>query len=126
MSITQALMGAGDHLVLCEDCYGGTGRYYRMCASKNGVETTLVDGSDVTSILNGVIPGKTKCVWLETPTNPCLKISDIKQVAVELKKKHPGVLLIVDNTFMSSYLQKPLDLGADISMHSLTKFMNVR
>lgn len=105
MSITQALMSAGDHVVLCEDCYGGTGRYYRTLASKMGIETTLVDGTNVKCIMDGIKPGKTKIVWLETPTNPCLNLTDIKAVSEELKKSHPDIIFVLDNTFMSSYLQ---------------------
>ena len=76
-----------------------------------------------TALFEAAIRPNTKMVWLETPTNPTLKVADIAAVA-EITKKHPNIFLVVDNTFLSSYFQRPLELGADIVMYSLTKYMN--
>lgn len=105
MSITHALMSAGDHIVISEDAYEGTGEYFREIASKFGIERTAVDGTNVASVMKGIKAGQTKIVWLETPSNPCLRLTDIKAVSDELKKHHPEIILVFDNTFMSSYFQ---------------------
>jgi len=112
------LLKAGDHVVCMDDVYGGTRRYFTRIATRGGLVFTYSDFTD----LESVITEKTKLVWLETPTNPLLKISDISKVA-QITKKH-NILFVVDNTFMSPYFQNPLDIGADIVMHSVSKYIN--
>lgn len=122
--MTQAVLKTGDHIVSCEDCYGGTGRLFRTSCAQNGIETTFVDTRDLNQIKEALIPNKTKLVWIETPTNPTLRLTDISAVAEMIKALDWDVVYVVDSTFSSSYLQQPLALGADIVMHSLTKYMN--
>merc|ERR1711936_1329340 len=107
-AITHILQ-AGDHIVSMDDVYGGTNRYFRKCASRMGIECSFVDATNPENVAAAIRPN-TKMVWVETPTNPTLKVVDIRAVA--------------DITFLSSYFQRPLELGADIVMHSLTKYMN--
>lgn len=121
LSLTY-LLKAGEHVVCYDDLYGGTNRFFRTCAAKMGVETSFVDMRNIENVEKAIKPN-TRMIWLETPTNPTMKMVDIKAVT-ELVKKHQGIISVVDNTFMSSYFQKPLNLGADIVMHSLTKYMN--
>jgi len=116
------LLNAGDHVITGDDVYGGTNRYFRKVVSRMNIETTFVDATDAANIEAAIRPN-TKMVWVETPTNPTLKVVDIQAVAA-ITKKHPNIFLVVDNTFLSSYFQRPLELGADIVMYSLTKYMN--
>merc|ERR1712055_154537 len=116
------LLSAGDHIVSMDDVYGGTNRYFRKVASRMNIETTFVDATDPTKIETAIKPN-TKMVWIETPTNPTLKVVDIRAVAA-VTNKHKDIFLVVDNTFESSYFQRPLELGADVSYYSLTKYMN--
>jgi len=115
------LLEAGDHVVVMDDCYGGTYRYFTKVASKYGIEFTFVD-FNLESALENAIRETTKLVWMETPTNPLLKIVDIAKIAQITRQKN--IILVVDNTFMSPYFQTPLDLGADIVVHSVTKYLN--
>ncbi|KFM65374.1 Cystathionine gamma-lyase, partial [Stegodyphus mimosarum] len=121
LSLTY-LLQSGEHVVCFDDLYGGANRYFRTCASKMGIEVTFVDMRDVKNIENS-IRHNTKMIWIETPTNPTMKMVDIEEVC-KLLKHYPSIISVVDNTFMSPYFQKPLTLGADIVMHSLTKYMN--
>jgi cystathionine gamma-lyase len=114
------LLKQGDHVVVVDDVYGGTGRYFRTIASEFGITFTFLDFNEE-GALEKAFTENTKMVWLETPTNPTLRISDIAKTA-ELSHKH-GAILVVDNTFMSPYFQRPLDLGADVVMHSVTKYI---
>jgi len=116
------MLSAGDHIVSMDDLYGGTNRYLRKVADRMNIKTTFVDATDPKNVENA-IQENTKLVWVETPTNPTLKLVDIAAVA-EVVHKRENILLVVDNTFLSSYFQRPLELGADIVMHSLTKYMN--
>ncbi|KAF4521417.1 hypothetical protein B566_EDAN010574 [Ephemera danica] len=116
------LLSAGDHLLCGDDVYGGTNRYFSKCASKFGIEIGFVDATDVKGFEKAIKPN-TKMVWLESPTNPLLKVCDIKAIA-EICKKYPDIILVVDNTFLTSYFQRPLTLGADMVVYSLTKYMN--
>ncbi|KAL6257659.1 hypothetical protein P5V15_011237 [Pogonomyrmex californicus] len=118
-----SLMKAGDHLIAGDDLYGGTNRYIQKCLSNQGVKSTFVDMTDVQNVVDAIQPN-TKMIWLETPTNPMMKIIDVKALADSLKFSHPDIILVIDNTFLTCYFQKPLDLGADIVMYSLTKYMN--
>lgn len=88
-----------------------------------GIEVDFVDCTNPETF-EKALKSNTKLVWLETPTNPCLKVIDIKSIADIVHKKLPDAFLVVDNTFLSAYFQKPLNLGADIVMYSLTKYMN--
>ncbi len=111
----------GDHVVSCDDVYGGTFRIFDKVFKKMGIEFSFVDLSDLKQAEAAFRPN-TKLLWMETPTNPMLKILDIQALSSLAKKR--GVRTVVDNTFMSSYFQKPLQLGADIVVHSVTKYMN--
>ncbi|MCB0351521.1 MAG: cystathionine gamma-synthase [Bdellovibrionales bacterium] len=114
------LLKAGDHVISGDDLYGGTLRLFDRVFAQMGIEFTYVDTSNVKNIAKAAKPN-TKMIWIETPTNPLLKISDIAAVAKEAKKLK--ALLAVDNTFMSPYFQKPLALGADLVVHSTTKYI---
>lgn len=118
-----SLLTTGDHIVSGDDIYGGTNRYFRQCASRIGIKVTFVDFTNVNNIMKA-LEADTKMVWLESPSNPMLKLVDIKAVSEALKVSRPDIILIVDNTFLTCYFQRPLDLGADIVMYSLTKYMN--
>ncbi|XP_068200453.1 cystathionine gamma-lyase [Palaemon carinicauda] len=116
------ILSAGDHIVSMDDLYGGTNRYFRQVASRMGMEISFVDAVDVNNVKAAIKPN-TKMIWIESPTNPTLKLVDIASVT-SLAKSHKNIFTVVDNTFMSSYFQRPLDFGADLVMHSLTKYMN--
>jgi cystathionine gamma-lyase len=117
------MLNSGDHVVCSDDVYGGTNRFLRRVAKKNGIDETLTDASDVKNVENALKPN-TKLVWIESPTNPLLTLCDITAVSKMVHEKSPGTLVVVDNTFMTPYLQRPLDLGADIVVHSITKYIN--
>lgn len=116
------LLNAGDHVVLGDDVYGGTYRLFAKVFSRVNIEFSIVDMGDINAV-NNAITEKTKLVWLETPTNPMLKIVDIKKITTAVKKKNKNILVAVDNTFATPALQNPLDLGADIVCHSSTKYL---
>lgn len=116
------LLDAGDHMVSSDDVYGGTNRYFSKCAARMNIETTFVDPTNVDNIVKAIKPN-TKLVWIESPTNPLLKVVDIKKVVDEVKKVR-DIIVVVDNTFLTPYNQKPLELGADLVLYSLTKYMN--
>merc|ERR1719394_706915 len=116
------LMSAGDHMIAMDDIYGGTNRYFRKIASRMGIEVSFVDMTKPENAAAALKPN-TKLVWIETPTNPTLKIVDIKAVS-DLVHQQEGVHVVVDNTFLSAYFQRPLELGADMTFYSLTKYMN--
>jgi cystathionine beta-lyase/cystathionine gamma-synthase len=113
-----ALLRAGDHAVVGDAIYGGTVRLFRQVLSELGITSTFVDSSDVAAVARAITP-RTKLVFIETPANPTLKLTDIAAVAEVCKRA--GVPLAVDNTFLTPVLQRPLDLGADISVYSTTK-----
>ncbi len=114
------LLSAGDHVLLCDDVYGGTFRMFRNIFEQFGINFTRVDMTDADATRAG-FTDKTKLVWLETPTNPMLKIIDIEMVAALARER--GALTVVDNTFATPFLQNPLKLGADIVSHSCTKYL---
>lgn len=114
------LLGPGDEVIAANDMYGGTYRLFTKIFAKYGIRFTYVDTTNVSNIRKAV-SGATKLIWIETPTNPLMNVTDIAAVAALAKEKK--VLLCVDNTFASPYLQNPLDLGADIVMHSATKYL---
>jgi cystathionine beta-lyase/cystathionine gamma-synthase len=114
------LLNAGDHVVVADDVYGGTFRIMDKTFQRFGIEFSWVDTTDVENVKAAFKPN-TKMLFLETPSNPLLKISDIEALTAVARDR--GALSVVDNTFASPYLQRPLDLGADIVMHSCTKYL---
>ncbi|SJZ33075.1 cystathionine beta-lyase [Sediminibacterium ginsengisoli] len=114
------LLEPGDEVIAANDMYGGTYRLFTKIFAKYGIRFTYVDTTDVSNISKALSPA-TKLIWIETPTNPLMNITDIAAVAAIASAAN--VLLCVDNTFASPYLQNPLDLGADIVMHSATKYL---
>lgn len=114
------LLQTGDEIVAVDDIYGGAFRLFTQVYEKFGINVTYVDATDPVNVFNAITP-KTKLIWIETPTNPTLKISDIEAIAKIAKANR--CLLCVDNTFASPALQKPLSLGADIVVHSATKYL---
>jgi len=112
---------SGDHVICGENVYGGTARLFNQIVMNYGIEFTYVDTSDVEAVRRA-IKAQTKLVHIETPTNPLMTLTDIRAVADVCHER--GVELSVDNTFMSPYFQQPIELGADIVMHSTTKFLN--
>lgn len=121
--VLTSMLKSGDHLISGDDIYGGTNRLFQKCMMNKGIEIEFVDTTNVKNVMSAV-KSNTKMVWLETPTNPLLKITDIKLVADSLKSRNPEIILVVDNTFLTCYFQRPLEFGADIVMYSLTKYMN--
>ncbi len=121
MTVLMHLFKSGDHVVCCDDVYGGTYRLFTKVINNNGIQVTFVDLTDAKR-LTQAIQKNTKAVWIETPTNPLLKLIDIEAVSQISKSKN--LLTIVDNTFMSPYFQNPLELGADVVVHSTTKYLN--
>lgn len=115
------LLKQGDQVICGDDVYGGTYRLLTTVSTRRGIDTQFVDMGSVAAI-EKVATAKTKLVWLETPTNPLLKLIDIAAVADLCRSK--GWILVVDNTFATPIFQKPLALGADIVIHSMTKYMN--
>ncbi len=114
------LLSPGDEVIAANDMYGGTYRLFTKVFEKFGIKFIYVDTSKVSNVANA-ITNHTKLIWIETPTNPLMNISDISAIA--LVAKNAGALLCVDNTFASPYLQNPLNEGADIVMHSATKYL---
>jgi cystathionine beta-lyase len=121
ISTTLMIFSPGDHLVVCDDVYGGAYRVLSTIFSRMGISSTFVDATDLAAIESAVRP-ETKGIYLETPSNPLLKITDLRG-AVAIARRH-GLITLVDNTFMTPYLQRPLELGCDIVLHSGTKFLN--
>ncbi|MBS2539595.1 cystathionine gamma-synthase [Catenulispora sp. NF23] len=111
----------GDHVVIPADAYGGTFRLFAKVLSRWGLGWTAANMSDPAAVRAAVVPGKTKAIWVETPSNPLLGIADIAALAGVAHET--GSLLVVDNTFATPYLQQPLALGADVVVHSTTKYM---
>ncbi|MEW5320734.1 bifunctional cystathionine gamma-lyase/homocysteine desulfhydrase [Geobacillus thermoleovorans] len=120
ITAVMMLFQSGDHLVLTDDVYGGTYRVMTNVLNRFGLEATFVDTSDVANIEAHIRPN-TRAIYIETPTNPLLKITDL-QAAAAIARAH-DLLLIVDNTFSTPYFQTPLELGADIVIHSATKYL---
>jgi len=114
----------GDHVLCSDDVYGGTQRFFRRVAvPQHGLEASFADMTDLAAFEARLQPN-TKMVWVESPTNPLLKVVDIAAVAAAAKKYNAEILVVVDNTFMSPFFQRPLSLGADIVVHSITKYIN--
>ncbi|CAB1324511.1 unnamed protein product [Coregonus sp. 'balchen'] len=129
MTITHMLK-AGDGIVCMNDVYGGTNRYFRKIAAEVGLDVSFADCTKI-ELLQAALKPNTKCstlsfalVWIETPTNPTMKVVDIQACAEVVHQHNKVTVVVVDNTFMSAYFQRPLALGADICMYSATKYMN--
>ncbi|MCX6832092.1 MAG: PLP-dependent aspartate aminotransferase family protein [candidate division Zixibacteria bacterium] len=120
MTNVLSLVKAGDHVIASDDLYGGTPRLFNQVYAGYGIEFTYVDSS-FTDRVEAAIKPNTKLVWIETPTNPLLKITEIRAIS-SLTHRHK-LILLVDNTFATPFLQRPLDLGADIVLHSVTKYI---
>jgi cystathionine gamma-synthase len=120
-ALLRALLLPGDNVVMTNDVYGGTHRLVNRVYVPWGVSLTTVEMSNVDAVRAAIQPGVTKALWIETPSNPLMKISDIAALA-ELGHDY-GLTVIVDNTFASPYLQQPLSLGADVVIHSTTKYL---
>ncbi len=115
------LLSSGDHLIVSDDLYGGTYRVLEKNFKQFGLNADYIGTSELEAVKRGIIPGKTKAIFIETPTNPLMKITDLAEM-VSLAKSN-GILIIVDNTFMTPYFQRPLELGADLVIHSGTKYL---
>ena len=115
-----ALLKPGDHVIGFDDLYGGTKRLFHQWEEKFSLQVSLVDATEIASVEAAIRP-ETKLIWLESPTNPLLRVCDIKAIS-ELAHKH-NLLVVVDNTFLSPYFQNPSELGADIVVHSITKYI---
>ena len=116
------LLHPDDEVIAGDDLYGGTYRMFTKMFSKYGLKFTFVDMNSVENVSNAITE-KTKLVWLETPTNPLMKIADIVGISSAVKNINSSILVAVDNTFATPYLQQPLTLGVDIAMHSVTKYL---
>ena len=125
-AITAALflLKAGDHLITSADIYGGTYRLFSAIITKFGIEVTFLEDLNNLETLKKTIKSNTKMVWIETPSNPLLNIIDIESVANFTKSVNPEIIVAADNTFLSPYFQKPLNLGCDLVIHSTTKYLN--
>lgn len=119
--LLRTVCAPGDHVVIPADAYGGTFRLFAKVLSRWGVAWTAADMSDLGEVRRAVVVGKTKVIWCETPSNPLLGVADIAGLAGVAHET--GALLVVDNTFATPYLQQPLALGADVVVHSTTKYM---
>ncbi len=118
------LLSAGDHVVAGDDLYGGTYRLFERVFRQLGIGFTYVDPAAGPAAFAAAVTDKTRLVWVETPTNPMLKLCDLAGVADAVKRRKRDVWLAVDNTFMTPYFQRPLELGADLVVHSTTKYLN--
>ena len=116
------ILNPGDEIIAGDDLYGGTYRMFTRMFEKYGLKFHFVNMEDPSNV-EKLINKNTKLIWLETPTNPLMKIADIAKISKMVKSKDTNILIAVDNTFATPYLQLPLDLGADIVMHSATKYL---
>jgi len=120
-TVLRSLTSPGEHVVVPDDAYGGTFRLFEKVEKRWGLDNTPVAISDLDAVRSAIRPGSTRLVWAETPTNPLLNIADI--AALASVAHDAGAMLVVDNTFASPYLQQPLSLGADVVVHSTTKYV---
>ncbi|KAH8389700.1 hypothetical protein KR200_000200 [Drosophila serrata] len=117
------MLSSGDHIIMGDDVYGGTNRLIRQVATRLGISASFVDPTELDAIKAAVKP-ETKLVWIESPTNPLIKVADIEAIAKLVHGIREDLILAVDNTFLTSYFQRPLELGADLVCYSMTKYMN--
>lgn len=120
-TLTMALLNPGDHVIMGDDVYGGTFRLFDKVLKRFGIQASFVDMTDIKNVEAAITP-KTRMMFLETPTNPTLKLADLNAL-IAVAQKHK-IITCVDNTFASPYLQNPIDFGADIVLHSTTKYIN--
>lgn len=120
-ALLRAILTPGDHILMGNDVYGGTHRLVSRVFAPWGVSTSTVEMSDLDAVRAAIRPGVTRVLWIETPSNPLMKISDIAALAAI--GHETGAIVVVDNTFASPYLQQPLSLGADVVVHSTTKYL---
>ncbi|MCF6094224.1 aminotransferase class I/II-fold pyridoxal phosphate-dependent enzyme [Microaerobacter geothermalis] len=120
ISTVFLLLSSGDHVVISEDVYGGTHRIVTQVLSRLGISATFVDTTDINAVEEAIKPN-TKAIYVETPSNPLLKVTDLGKI--EEIAKQSKLLFIVDNTFLTPYYQRPIQFGADIVIHSATKFI---
>ena len=120
-TLLRAVLRPGDHVVVPDDAYGGTYRLIARVFGPWGIDHTAVDLTDPAAVAAAIEPGRTKAIWVETPTNPLLSIADIAALAA--LARGAGAVLAVDNTFATPYLQRPIALGADVVVHSTTKYI---
>jgi cystathionine gamma-synthase len=120
-TLLRATLRPGDHVVVPNDAYGGTYRLIARVFGPWGIDHTPVDLTNTDAVLDAIQPGRTKLVWVETPTNPMLTVADIGAIAAHARSV--GAVLAVDNTFATPYLQQPIALGADVVVHSTTKYI---
>ncbi|CAI4230971.1 unnamed protein product [Auanema sp. JU1783] len=118
------ILKTGDHIICSDDVYGGTQRFIRkVSVPHHGLQVDFVDLTNLPELESAFKPN-TKIIWFESPSNPLLKVVDISAVVQIARKRNPEILVVVDNTFMTPYFQRPISLGADIVVHSLTKYVN--
>uniref|UniRef100_A0A915EVX9 cystathionine gamma-lyase n=1 Tax=Ditylenchus dipsaci TaxID=166011 RepID=A0A915EVX9_9BILA len=123
MSLSN-IVKTGEHIICSDDVYGGTQRFFRKVAvQQHGLQVDFVDLTNL-KLLSSALKPNTKMVWFESPSNPCLKVVDIQAVVEIAKAFNKDIIVVVDNTFMTPYFQRPLALGADAVLHSLTKYIN--
>jgi len=120
-NVVMQTLSAGDHVVCGNNTYGGTYRLFEKVWRRHGLAFTFVDCTDPAGVEAAFTP-QTKLVWVETPTNPLMQLADIREISTRAKKR--GIRTLVDNTFMTPFFQRPLELGADVVMHSVTKYLN--
>lgn len=118
------LLESGNNILCSDDVYGGTNKFFAECSTRMGITTTFVDGTLLENWIDNFKIGQTKMIWIESPTNPTMKVMDIENIASVVRRLDPNCLIVVDNTFMTPVFQSPLKLGADIVMHSCTKYIN--
>ena len=118
------LLDSGDHIVAMDDLYGGSFRLFDKVRGRSaGLQFSYVDLADLSEV-EASIKDNTRMIWVETPSNPMLKLVDIEAIVKLAKKKNPDIIVVVDNTFATPYNQRPLEMGADMVMHSATKYLN--
>lgn len=117
------ILKSGDHVVSMGDVYGGTHRQFRVVVTKFGINTTYIDATDLSQV-EAAIQENTKIVWVESCTNPLLRMVDVRGLVKLVKSKNKDIIVVVDNTFMTPYFQRPLEMGADLVLHSVTKYLN--
>ncbi|XP_054166682.1 cystathionine gamma-lyase-like [Oppia nitens] len=117
------LLSTGDHVLSCDDIYGGSHRYFTQCLYRSGIDLEFGDFTDLSDVANKLRP-TTRLIWVETPSNPLMKVVDLKALCELRDRKAPQAIIACDNTFMSPLFQRPLDFGVDLSVHSVTKYIN--
>jgi len=122
-TVLMSLLESGDHIVADLALYGATFTLMHDALPKYGIETTFVDASDIQGVIDAIKP-ETRMVYFETPTNPNLKVIDIAELVKHVHEKDPLILIVMDNTFATPYLQQPIALGVDVVVHSGTKYLN--